>query len=237
MKWYEKWFDENYLKLYNHRDLADAQRQADLIVRTLKPSKDAAILDLACGEGRHCMIFHQRGYRISGMDLSETLIRIGKQRHPQLDLFTGDMREIPGRYDIILSLFTSFGYFDTDDENEQVIESVSAALNSGGWYWLDFLNPEHVRSKLVPESESELADGSRAIERRRIDGATVIKEIQLVADGRTTGYEERVRMYTRDELETFFRRHGIIPEGAFGDYAGAPHSAASERTIVYGRKQ
>jgi len=236
MNWYEKWFDENYLKLYNHRDHADARSQADLIIRTLRPPKDAAILDLACGEGRHCAIFHERGYNIRGLDLSETLIRIGKGRHPELDLFIGDMRDIPGRYDIILSLFTSFGYFASDEENEQVLESVSGALNGGGWFWLDFLNPAHVRNTLVPESVTELADGTRAVERRRIEGATIIKEIRLTSGGRTASYEERVRMYTRDQLETFFRRHRIIPDGAFGDYSGAPWHPGSDRTIIYGRK-
>lgn len=237
MHWYEKWFDANYLKLYRHRNVSDAKKQVKLIIDTLRPKKDASILDLCCGAGRHCMLLHEMGYEISGLDLSELLVAVAKEEHPDLNLFVGDMRSIPGRYDIILSLFTSFGYFETDEENERVIESVGASLNNGGWYWLDFLNPDHLRKTLVPETVTDLSETCRVIEKRQIVNRTVVKDIRFVGDDCNEHYEERVRLYTREDLEAMFSKHGILPKDAFGDYDGAPWRPDSERTILYGRKE
>ncbi|MCI0471490.1 MAG: class I SAM-dependent methyltransferase, partial [Candidatus Aminicenantes bacterium] len=125
--WYKNWFDENYLLLYKHRNSDDAREQAALIQRILNPGKNCTILDLGCGEGRYTPFFKNRGCRIYGMDLSGTLLRNAKTKYPRLDLVLGDMRDIPflpGKFDLILSLFTSFGYFERDEENRLVLDSV-----------------------------------------------------------------------------------------------------------------
>jgi SAM-dependent methyltransferase len=236
MQWYEKWFDANYLRLYSHRDERDARRQVRLILDTLRPAPGAAILDLACGEGRHCVLFEREGFPVSGLDLSEELIDIGRRKHPELELIVGDMRHIPSRWDVILSLFTSFGYFDSDQENEEVIASVAAALKPGGWFWLDFLNPAFVRRTLEPETVRTLEDGARVTETRRINAGRVIKDIRFEGPGGDQEYQERVRLYEPDQLREMLASRGIRPAGTFGDYAGDPWRPDSERTILYGSK-
>ena len=146
--WFRNWFDENYLQLYKHRDENDAQKQINLIINSLNLSKTMRILYLGCGEGRHVSVLNNMGYRVFGLDISRILINKGKKKYRNLNLIVGDMREIPGCFDVILSLFTSFGYFDHDIENIKVLLSISSALTKNGWFWLDFLNPPFIKKNM-----------------------------------------------------------------------------------------
>ena len=235
-EWYKDWFDENYLLLYNHRNNSDAFKQAKLIISTIDPDKGDKILDLACGNGRHCRIFQDMGFDISGLDLSVSLIKNGKKADKSLSLVVGDMREIPGKYDIILSLFTSFGYFQEDEENKSVIKSVSNSLNPGGWFWLDFLNPYFVKENLIPESRRKIGDDISVIESRMIDSDVVRKDIEFNKGGQIKMYSEIVKLYPLSLLKAFFTGNGIDVAGVFGDYSGSKWTESSPRTIVYGKK-
>lgn len=234
--WFERWFDENYLKLYRHRDTADADRQIRLILDTLSPTPADRILDLGCGEGRHAAKLHAMGLNVTGMDLSETLIRLGRQKYPDVPLQVGDMRQVTGPFDIILSLFTSFGYFDQDETNRQVMTAMAHALNPGGWLWLDFLNPGFVQANLEPETRKTLPDGTPVRERRRIENRQVIKDIRFDAGEAAKTYQERVYLYERHELERMMNENDIVIHGAFGNYTGSNWSNDAPRTILYGRK-
>ena len=234
--WFENWFNEDYLTLYRHRDMEDANRQISLILSTLQPTSTARILDLGCGEGRHLEIFYQHGFQATGIDLSPVLIEKGKSRFPHLNLAVGDMRKIEGKFGIILSLFTSFGYFDEDSQNMAVLRSVSQALNPGGMFWLDYLNPEYVKANLKPETVRQLEPGLSVTERRQIEGDMVIKDI--VFDSRTgeKHYEERVKLYEKADLESMLRDADMKPAGSFGDYDGKRWAPETPRTILFAEK-
>jgi len=233
-----EWFDENYRMLYRHRNSDDAREQVRLILDTLKPGKETTILDLGCGEGRYTAILKKKGRRVFGLDLSETLVKIGKTKEPHLDLLVGDMRAIPGCFDVILSLFTSFGYFDTDRENEAALSSVYQALNPAGYYWLDFLNAEYVKKNLVPESHARLLSGIEVVEKRKIIKGRIIKEIHFKnnGDGTDKNYKESVCLYSRQRLEEMLKKAGFWLRHCFGDYRGGPWNPDTERTILVGQK-
>lgn len=235
--WFENWFNEDYLTLYRHRDIADARRQISLILSTLQPTPAARILDLGCGEGRHLEILHQHGLQATGIDLSPVLIEKGKSRFPHLGLAVGDMRNVSGKFDIILSLFTSFGYFDEDSENMAVFRSVSQALNPGGMYWLDYLNSGYVKANLNPETVREPEPELSVVEKRRIVGDMVIKDIIFISDYGEKHYQERVKLYEKARLEFMLRDAGLQPAGSFGDYDGSPWSPERPRTILYAELQ
>ena len=234
--WYRQWFDENYLMLYCHRDRRDAEEQVRLIIDTLDLHVDSTILDLACGEGRYTALFNDLGYHVTGMDLSETLVNCGKERYPGLDLKVGDMRDIRGTFDVILSLFTSFGYFDTDEENETVFHSVSRALPPGGIFWLDFFNAGQLEKTLIPRSVTRPSPGIEVVENRKIENGRIIKDIRFIKNGEENVYTESVRLFTRPQLEQMFERNGFRLIEGFGDYRGRPWDAGSPRTILVGRK-
>jgi len=235
-EWFREWFDVNYKLLYDHRDMSDAQRQVDLILNRVRPGKEWKILDLCCGEGRHSALIRNRGYDITGLDLSETLIRSGRVKFPGLNLLRCDMRAIPGRFDLILSLFTSFGYFEEETEDRKVITGVYESLNSPGVFWLDFLNSDQVRNTLSHGRREREMKGVRVIEEKKIQGDRINKKITFIGRTGERKYVESVRLYSRPELSRMLENTGFKILDVFGDYSGSEWSTGSERTIFHCRK-
>ncbi len=127
MAWYKEWFGEDYLELYSHRDESEAEEHVGFVERHLAGPKPRAVLDLACGAGRHTAALRRRGYRTLGVDLSLTLL----VRAEGLPRVAGDMRRLPfaaESFDWVLNFFTSFGYFESERENFQVLEEAVRVL-------------------------------------------------------------------------------------------------------------
>lgn len=237
-EWFERWFGEEYLDLYRHRDEEEAERLVALLWRRGVGRAGDRVLDLACGAGRHTAALGRRGAQVVGLDLAMPLLVTARHRGAG-PLLRGDMRALGLRsqsFGAVLNLFTSFGYFDSDQEHERVLREVSRVLRPGGVFILDFLNAPAVRSSLVPRDE--LAMGTTVVvQERRLseDGRFVTKTIHLGGEGRS--FMERVRLYERSDLEAMLASAGLAPEEALGDYRGAPHDATSPRLILVARQR
>ena len=236
-EWFEQWFGEEYLHVYPHRDDVEAERLVRLLARQGIGGAGYVVLDLACGPGRHAAAIARGGARVVGLDLSRALLFAARRRKPG-PLVRGDMRRLPFRtaaFDVVVNLFTSFGYFASDAEHEAVLDEVARVLRPGGRFVLDYLNAPAVRAGLVPRDE-RLSGGSRVVQERRIseDGRYVVKSIHVNGDTRT--FTERVRLFGRADLEGMLAARGIATEVAGGDYDGAAHTPESPRLILLGRR-
>ena len=240
-EWFEQWFGEEYHALYPHRDDEDARRAVALIRGVVAWESGARILDLACGPGRHAAELERLGGRVVGFDLSWAMLRRARERtRGQGSLVRGDMRALPfrgGSFALAVNLFTSFGYFLNDDEHRRVLQQVAGALTPRGHFVLDYLNADQVRRtvQLSEQAERRSSNGERRRDvrvTRRIgaDGRFVIKEIELRDEGRR--FEERVRLYSPDELAALLRDVGLQVVGRFGNYDGAPLGAHAPRVIL-----
>src|SRR5687768_13945737 len=175
--WYRDWFrDSNYLTVYQHRDTQEAEQMLTLIEKITGDRKDLRILDLGCGSGRHSLSLAKRGYKnITGIDLSPTLLEVAKQTAQEEGLNIRfeqcDMRQIPAdwQFDLVINLFTSFGYFETDEENAEVIQGMSKSLVPGGWLVMDFFNSDWLRHNLISHDERIMPDGRRLEQTRWIE--------------------------------------------------------------------
>lgn len=240
LEWYRAWFGEEYLALYPHRDEEEAMAGVDLVLRSCG-NLSGAILDLACGAGRHMVEFEQRGQRAIGLDLSGTLLQQARSRDPRLLLVRGDMRHLPfadASFQLVVNFFTSFGYFAEPEEDARVLAEIRRILRPRGCFALDFLNSERVQSALVSEDERQVGD-RRVVQKRCLEdeGRVVVKEILILAPGLDepeARYYERVRLYAPEELEEMLRQAGLEPEHTFGDYSGAPPCADCPRYILLG---
>src|SRR3982751_3002771 len=113
-EWYEEWFGEDYLRLYPHRNDAEAERAVALISSTVSLQPGWRVLDVGCGAGRHTRAFVVYSARCVGLDLSATLLRLARET-TSAPLVRADMRALPIRprsMDLTVNLFTSFGYFE-----------------------------------------------------------------------------------------------------------------------------
>lgn len=236
-EWYARWFNEDYLALYPHRDDADAAR-AVALVRSLAPlPAGARVLDVGCGPGRHARLLHEAGLRVTGLDLSAVLLRRARAATPA-PLVRADMRALPIRarsMDLVVNLFTSFGYFDDDAAHASVIRGMADTLVPGGRLVLDFLNADQVRHALGGSAAVPVAgpSGSHSVKSLSADGRHVVKTITL-ADG--TVHVERVRLLEAARLEDMFVAAGLTVEARHGDYDGGPMSASAPRVIIAGRR-
>lgn len=237
-EWFERWFGEDYLKLYPHRDDADARRAIALVAGRI-PLAGRRVLDLACGAGRHAVQLETAGARPVGIDLSRTLLdRARRGSPPFTTVVRGDMRALPfapASFDAVVNLFTSFGYFATDDEHAGVVAGVAGLLASGGDFVIDYLNPDYVRAHLVPEEETEVGGQRVAIERAIVDDGRYVRKTMHVA-GDETAFVERVRLFSADDLAALLEAAGLTVQARCGDYQGAEWSPASPRTILFARK-
>lgn len=233
-EWFEEWFGEEYLHLYPHRNEADAERVVGLLTRVLPWQPGWRVLDVACGAGRHLAALERAGALPFGFDLSAALLRraAGSTARP---LVRADMRALPfraGAMDLAVNLFTSFGYFAADEEHHDALGQMLATVRPGGWFAIDFLNAEQVKSSLVPRETSRLGSVTAEVHRRiSADGRFVEKTIRL-PDGRS--FQERVRLLGPDDLERMLVAHGAAIRGRYGDYEGSP-LGQGPRTILTAR--
>ena len=243
MPWYKRWFDrDEYELVYPHRDEEEAERVVDLVERVAEPASEAAILDVGCGRGRHARVLARRGYRVTGIDLSERALEVARRRADEeqlaIDFCRGDMREpvCEGCFDGAVNLFTAFGYFDEEGDHLRAVQAIATALRPGGWLVQDFLNAEQVRRTLVPEDERE-QNGIRITQQRWIEDERINKEITLKRNGDIRTFKESVRLLSRQDFEHLYDAAGLDLCDTFGDYDGRPHTPTSPRLILYARKR
>ena len=233
-EWFEEWFGEEYLQLYPHRDEAEADRAVALVARATGLRPGWRVLDVGCGAGRHARAFRAAGARCVGLDLSRTLLRIARGV-TDAPLVRADMRELPvrpGSMDLTVSLFTSFGYFERDEEHAGALREMVRTLRPGGWLVIDFLNASEVRRRLVPRERVPALGGAVDVSRSvSPDGRYVCKTI-VTPDGRK--FVERVRLFEPVEIAAMLGDAGVGVRHRFGDYAAAPLGPGSPRTILAG---
>ncbi len=250
--WYEKTFGRVYLDIYSHRDEREARRALKIIERIYSPviekrgRRSLRILDLGSGQGRYTRLLAQAGHEVVGLDLSRELLleaRGSLKENPpakgRLWYVRADMRDIPfsRQFDLVINMFTSFGYFSEDSENSRVLTAVAQALKPGGMFIIDYLNREKVLRTLVQE-DSYRKNGLIITQWRRMseDGLRVEKKVCLEGPGRRECFEESVRLYSRQEMERMLSQAGLVVVSLFGDYDGALFRDDSPRLIISGIK-
>lgn len=194
------------------------------------------MLDVGCGAGRHARALAAAGARPVGLDLSRALLR--RAREAGVPLVRADMRRLPVRsrsMDLAVNLFTSFGYFERDEDHAQVLLGIADTLCAGGWFAMDFLNSDTVRQGLVPTEEQALGGGLVRITRELSDGGRRVLKTITVPDGRR--FVERVRLFQAEELVAMLLAAGLVVRGRYGDYDGGPLRSGAPRTILLSRRE
>lgn len=240
-EWFGEWFDSPYYHiLYQHRDHEEAEAFIDHLYDYFSFTPEDEVMDLACGKGRHSIYLNKKGLKVTGVDLSpQNIEAANKQANERLHFHVHDMREVfrEEDFDYVLNLFTSFGYFETEKENQQAIDAAAAALRPGGQFLIDFLNPYVVVHNMRPE-EVKVLDGIEFHLSKQLDKDNyIVKDIRFKDKGKTYHFQERVKAIRRMEFLEYFRHAGLLVEDCFGDYKlNAYEAGESDRMIFVCRK-
>lgn len=242
-EWFERSFREDYVLVYRHRDDSAADGEIANLLERLPVKDTGRVLDLCCGSGRHSRALARRGYEVVGVDLSPVLLQLAEEQntYPQLSFARCDMRDIPfhEEFDIVVNLFTSFGYFSTDEENANVIRNMAQALKTKGEVVIDFLNAAYVIDNLVPHSTKEVS-GMLIKEERWVQDGFVKKRI-LISDESSKEpreYMEQVRLFSAEQMIAMLTEAGFGKIQVFGNYLFEEYVAhESPRMIFYAVKQ
>jgi len=241
-QWYREFFDDLYLRVYQPLEAPEkVRREVDFIVKALDLPAGAKILDLCCGQGRHSLELARRGFQVVGVDLSEALLYAARKRAESEGLnvtfLQCDMREIDFKdeFDAVINMFTSFGYLESEAEDEKVLGRVAQALKSGGKFLLDVVNRDRLVRDFQGREWHAADEGWLVLEERTFDHLSGRMETRWICVARDGVRYERlssVRLYTASESRTMLERAGLKVTDLFGDYDGSPYSWDSQRLIV-----
>jgi SAM-dependent methyltransferase len=235
VKWFASWFDTPfYHQLYKDRNHDEAQLFMDNLTQYLNLPEQANILDLACGKGRHSIYLNSLGYHVTGVDLSENSISYAKQfENDTLKFKVHDMCfPLNQQFDAVFNLFTSFGYFENEEDNLKTIKAIKAEINETGFGVIDFMNTNYVLNNLVSE-DIKTIDDVTFTQKRYVKNGYIIKDIEFNKDGKSFNFQERVKAFTLEDFEAMFEQSGIYLLDIFGDYKlGKYDKNNSERLVM-----
>lgn len=239
-EWFKDWFNTNYYHiLYDHRNDDEAQVFIKKLVQEISIPKNARILDLACGKGRHSRYLNKLGYKVVGVDLSEESISCAKSHENEsLSFACKDMRKPIelGEFDLICNLFTSFGYFESQEDNLTVLHAIKPSLKQNGILVIDFLNAEKVATELIPE-QTIIKSGISFQIQRKIDNHRIVKTINFTDCSKNYTYQEKVQLLRLSDFEDLFQKSGFKILSVFGDYnLGKFAPQNSERLLLIAQK-
>jgi SAM-dependent methyltransferase len=256
--WYANWFDTHYYHiLYKNRDYGEAAQFMKSLTTALQLPSESHILDLACGRGRHSMFLNRLGYRVTGVDLSENSIAFAKAELPQassrdtptdfpelppvdtsrINFHVHDMTQpMDQTFDAVFNLFTSFGYFDNEEDHLRTIKALAKNLKPGACGVIDFMNVPFVASNLVADNE-KTEQGITFKQSRRLENGYIYKEIHFTDEETDYHFTERVKALLIKDFQSYFNAAGLELKDIYGSYKLEDfHPQQSERLIMVVRK-
>ncbi len=243
MDWTKDYFDDVYLKYFLIPQGEErTKEQIDFISKFLP--ENGYILDAGCGIGRHSIELAMRGFKVLGIDTNQKYLDLALEKAKALSLDNVnfslmDMRNLNEEevFDGVINLWSSFGYFD-DDTNEEIIKNFFKAVHKNGKVIIDIENRDYILKFFVRETFKEKEDGIFILERRKFDPVTsvVTTHRYIIGNGLRKEYLRHIRIYSLTEMINIFRRAGFKEVEYFGNYNGEKFYTDSERIIIVGTK-
>ena len=243
MSWYEddKLWEKFYSCMFDEESFLLAQQQIPEVLSLINHGI-SSVLDLGCGPGRHCIALAKMGYNVTGIDTSKYLLSKAKEKSLDLslDLILDDMlsHNKPKSYDLIINMFNSFGYFDTPEENQQVLNNAYNNLKQTGSLIIDTVGKETLARIIEPVHLTEYDNGDIRIERPLLVNNMQVFSNQwvLVSGDRafTRSYQHYV--YTPVELTAMCKKAGFNKVHCYGSLTAQEYGLESDRLVVVAEK-
>ena len=217
---YKSWFNTPFYHiLYKNRDYKEAEMFTRELMEFIKLPIKSKILDLACGKGRHSIYLNKMGYSVTGVDIStKNIKKANEHKNENLIFKIHDMRKpLNQKFDLVVNLFTSFGYFDNFDDNLKTLDSIKSNLKEDGLGVIDFLNINYIKNNLVHKNTEEI-DGIKFHLSRFIRDGFLTKNIRFKHELKEYNFQEKVRSLNLDNFKSMFKQSNIEILHIFGDY-------------------
>jgi SAM-dependent methyltransferase len=229
--------------LFSERRRADAPGEVDQIVALLKLTPPARILDLCCGIARHSLELARRGFRVTGVDITEMYLKEARNRAAEeklnLELIRFDMREFrrPNTFDAALNMFTSFGYFPDPNEDRRVAENVYQSLRRGGVFLIDVMGKE-VLARIFRERDWHEEDGILVLQEHKLsqNWSWIENRWTIITQDRRTTFTVSHRLYSAAELVVLLGGCGFREVQVYGGLDGTPYDQNARRLVAVARK-
>ncbi|MGW4239453.1 class I SAM-dependent methyltransferase [Streptomyces sp. NPDC004749] len=246
MHWYE---DDGFWSDFSETMFSGRRRAETAALVARSPLLDFApgsrVLDLCCGPGVYLVPLARRGYAVTGVDLSEVMLeRAGAacaDAGVEVRLVRADMltHVEPESYDVVLNVFTSFGYFDDPGDNLQVLRNAHDSLVPGGRLVIDVMGKEVLAGWIGRPQLVELDDGGYVVQRDTVldDWSRLRTDWTLVRGGTAREASITSFLYSGAELRSLFEEAGFTKVGCYGDFDGSPYDQRARRLIVSGVRE
>jgi SAM-dependent methyltransferase len=245
----KEWFDDDsfwrelFPFMFPEKRFADAMWEMDHVLKLTKP-KGELVLDLCCGPGRCSLALARRGFSVTGVDRTKYLLtqarRGAKVAKVTIEWVRADMRDFvrPDAFDLVLSMFTSFGYFADKREDLTVLRNMFASLRPGGSCLIDILSKEYLARVFQPTRSDALPDGSRLVQRTDVfdDWTRLRNEWIVISHGKARSFAFHHTVYSGQELRDRMEQAGFIGVRLYGDLDGSEYGTDARRLIAVGRK-
>ena len=246
-EWPVAFFDDDYLRIYRPQFQPErTAAETRFIAASLRLPAGGEVLDLACGLGRHAIGMAQLGYRVTGVDFNPRYLEIAATDAAAAGVSvawrTADMRALDHdrAFDAAYSYFTSFGYFD-DDDNERVLAGVARALRPGGRVLLEMMNRDWLLTHPQQRTWTQRDDGALLMEETALElvpSRVVSRQLLIDPKGGTQVTKQFfLRTYTCAELSALLRRHGLEVCEVTGGASGEPYGTDSRRLAIVAERR
>ena len=245
----KEWFDNDsfwrdvYPFMFPKKRFEDAIDQVEKGIKLTKP-KGREVLDLCCGPGRCSIVLAQQGFNVTGVDGTKYLLDKAKAKaraaKVKIDWIHEDMRDFvrPDAFDLVLSMFTSFGFFDDKNQDVEVLRNMYDNLRPGGTCLIDVMGKERL-AKILQDTVSEvLPDGSKLVHRHEVfdDWTRIRNEWIIIRKGRAKSYKFHISIYSGQELRDRLEGVGFQKVKLYGNLDGEDYGPDTERLVAVGQK-
>jgi SAM-dependent methyltransferase len=245
----QSWYDQDDFWhtvesiLFHQKRMANASSQVENIIKLLDIKQGAKILDLCCGIGRHSIEFSRQGFEVTGVDRTKTYLeKAASQAQSEglnIEFVNEDMRVFcqPDTFDLVVNLFTSFGYFESPEDDRKVVENVYASLKSGGKFLIDMQGKE-ITARDFRERDWNEVDGNIILEERKILDNWGKVENRWIFFKKETRIENKIvlRLYSAVELSSLLKQCGFSDVKVYGSLQGIEYDHKARRLVVVAQK-
>jgi SAM-dependent methyltransferase len=245
-EWWASYFDAHYLREYEPLFTLQRDRQeVGRIIELLGLPAGARVLDVPCGQGRHAHLLAEAGFDVDGLDYSEDLLARARRRGTgrTLRYTRGDMRRLPARwtarFDVVLNLFTSFGFFLNPADDRRVLAEFARVLRPGGTLLWHGGSRDGVMARFLGRDWWTTSDGTMIGHERRFDPLAGLLHVYTRWTGPSGSgeREHRIRLYTADRLAAMCAEVGLVVEQAFDGWRDRPLRRTSTEMVLVARKE